>query len=462
MASVVTSLALAGGIPAVAGAQQQAAAAPSLVFDGVTIVDVEQGKLIPAQRVVIVGNRIKAVGDIGAVKTPKGAQVVNARGKYLIPGLWDMHVHPTWGEPDHFNHLFIGNGVTGIRDAWSFLPLQTQIEMRQEILVGTRIGPPRQILSGPAIDDQSMPGIDQAECTSSRSRLTGHICVATGDSVDARHLVNLLKSTGADMLKMYYLVPEMYSLIAAEARRQGVRFGGHSNGAGGKVTVIDASNHGASIIDHVVHCEDLDPDHAGVEKCPETAALLKKNGTWVVPAMVVGPGFGANSRAVGTQLTKRSHEFWVDSLPPGNWLRDSADASHASSGSRRDSLGSLALMERADVPILAGTDVHDEPDRPAGFALHAELAMMVGDGLTPWAALRSATLNPAKLLHGTDSLGTVAAGKLADLVLLDADPLADITNTTTIRAVVANGRYFDRAALDQLMSDVRNKAKAEP
>src|SRR5260221_3859303 len=99
---------------------------------------------------------------------------------------------------------------------------------------------------------------------------------------------------------------------------------------------------------------------------------------------------------------------------------------------------------------------------PPGFSLHAELAMYVAEGLTPLNALQSATLNPAKLWHATDSLGTVAPGKLADLVLLDADPLADITNTTTVRAVVANGRYYDRAALDQLVAAVQTKAKQEP
>ena len=112
------------------------------------------------------------------------------------------------------------------------------------------------------------------------------------------------------------------------------------------------------------------------------------------------------------------------------------------------------------LPIVAGTDVSHlryDVGRPPGFALHAELAMLVAEGLTPLDALQAATLNPAKMLHATDSLGTVAPGKLADLVLLDADPLADITNTTTIRAVVANGRYFDRAALDRLIAE----AKAE-
>jgi imidazolonepropionase-like amidohydrolase len=112
----------------------------------------------------------------------------------------------------------------------------------------------------------------------------------------------------------------------------------------------------------------------------------------------------------------------------------------------------MHIMQSVGFPILAGTDVWGYAP---GFSLHAELAIYVAEGLTPLGALQSATLNPAKMLHGTDSLGTVAPGKLADLVLLDADPLADITNTTTIRAVVANGRYFDRAALDSLLKDAR-------
>jgi imidazolonepropionase-like amidohydrolase len=131
---------------------------------------------------------------------------------------------------------------------------------------------------------------------------------------------------------------------------------------------------------------------------------------------------------------------------------------------KSDSLRFLSIVQRVGLPILAGTDagapVRDK--EPPGFALHAELTIYVTEGLSPLEALQAATINPAKMLHGTDSLGTVAAGKLADLVLLDANPLADITNTTTIRAVVANGRYFDRAALDRLFTEVQAAAKESP
>ena len=128
--------ALAGVVPMAARAQQAATGAPALVFDGVTVVDVEQGKLLPARRVVIVGNRIRDVGDVRRVKTPKGAQVVNARGKYLIPGLWDMHTH-TDRRARLVYPLFVVNGVTGIRDAGSPVPLDTLIRWRR----GTRPWP---------------------------------------------------------------------------------------------------------------------------------------------------------------------------------------------------------------------------------------------------------------------------------------------------------------------------------
>jgi imidazolonepropionase-like amidohydrolase len=110
----------------------------------------------------------------------------------------------------------------------------------------------------------------------------------------------------------------------------------------------------------------------------------------------------------------------------------------------------MHVVQRVGLPLLAGTDAWQ------GYSLHVELAIAVAEGLTPLAALQAATLNPAKMLRATDSLGTVALGKLADLVLLGADPLADITNTTTIRAVVANGRYYDRAALDRLLSQIKH------
>ena len=175
-----------------------------------------------------------------------------------------------------------------------------------------------------------------------------------------------------------------------------------------------------------------------------------RNNTWLV--LTLSRGYAA------ARFAAVAKEFWGGVLPHGNWLRDTA-----STGAPRDSLGVLRVIQAVGLPIVAGTDVAGGGSLiwrlPPGFALHNELAIYVAEGLTPLNALQSATINPAKMWLATDSLGTVAPGKLADLVLLDADPLADITNTTTVRAVVANGRYFDRAALDRLLTEVQAKAK---
>jgi hypothetical protein len=170
------------------------------------------------------------------------------------------------------------------------------------------------------------------------------------------------------------------------------------------------------------------------------------------------------SHALQKRIAEFGRRFWADSLadvPADLRAALRSDPQSRRTGSAADTLDYFLWPARqAGLPILAGTDADDfrhEQVRvlPPGFSLHDELAVYVIEGLTPLTALQAATLNPAKLLHATDSLGTVAPGKLADLVLLDADPLADITNMALIRAVVANGRYFDRAALDRLLAEAR-------
>lgn len=448
---VKTALVLTGVAADVAA--HQIPAQPPLVFDGVTVVDVEHGILVPAQRVVITGNRIQAVGPVGQVRVPLGAQLVDARGKYMIPGLWDLHVHAAWKEDEvlHTYQLLLATGVTGIREAHSSIPLAQQVEWRREILAGTRLGPPRQVLSGLAFSDSPDP---------------------QGLAVAADRMVDSLKAAGVDMIKMYSLSRHMYFVIAAAARRAGLRFGGHVHSefdSTSRVTVVDAARSGASIVDHAIGIG-LDAfcwtwGQASVERCQSVAESFQRHNTWWVPTLnVVGPPRATpGSVAISTRLLAFSRAFSKDSVIP-DVLFDSATV-HAVRLSHVDSLGFLQLAHRVGLPILAGTDALSlrvpfvREVGFTGYSLHAELAMYVAEGLTPLEALRSATLNPAKMLQATDSLGTVAAGKLADLVLLDASPLDDITNTATIRAVVANGRYFDRAALDSVLNYIRENSK---
>jgi predicted amidohydrolase len=466
------ALVVAGVIPSPAGAQQPATVGASLVFDGATVVDVEQGKLVPDQRVVITGNRIQAVGPAGQVRVPQGAQRVDARGKYLMPGLWDLHTHSMEYATNFFYPLFIASGVTGIRDAASNVPLDTLLRWRREILAGTRMGPPRQILSGKSLDS----------CEEDPESY--HSCISS--TANVQHYVDSLKTAGVDMLKMYGLTPEMYFSVAAAARRAGIPFGGHAE----QVTATEASDSGARIIDHFrlrtgwptpqgqLFEVCVAEQSASIERCQLVAERLRRNDTWLLIDTY---------RGQASAFDQSMREFWVTgSLPSGNWLRPTAgsiadSARVATVDSSSQSIGGnvkiglslslpfppadrMRIIQRVDLPILAGTDVQPMvlQSVPPGFGLHWVLQAYIAEGLTPLTALRAATLNPAKMLHATDSLGTVAPGKLADLVLLDANPLADITNTTTIRAVVANGRYFDRTTLDSLLVEVQKRLQQLP
>jgi imidazolonepropionase-like amidohydrolase len=222
-----------------------------------------------------------------------------------------------------------------------------------------------------------------------------------------------------------------------------------------------------SILDHLNSAGGLDTlcggEAGSVETCGPMADQFKRNNSWWAPSLVIFPRHGAYldqlsaSMPIYNRLAELVHAFWTGSPLPrhGNWLRDSTRVGTSSPAPTADSVGFLRIVQRVGLPILAATDMgpSDVMKMLPGFSLHTELAMLVAEGITPLNALQSATINPAKMLRATDSLGTVAPGKLADLVLLDADPLADITNTAAIRAVVANGRYFDRAALDQLLAE---------
>lgn len=450
--------------PVPAGTRQPTGVgATSLVFDRVTVVDVEHGTLRPAQRVVIVDNRIRSVGPAARVRIPHGALVVDARRKYLIPGLWDLHVHLALQSDDNpfvpsGYHLLLANGVTGFRDAGTTVPLDTLIRWRREILAGTRVGPPRQLFSSPAL-------MGPCAADEERYRFGWQACV--GDSADARRFVDSLKIAGVDMLKMRGLSRELYFVVAAEARRVGVAFSGHASTSAG-----EAADSGTSIVDHIGGEDRLGDlcyvpgQGANVARCRPVAERFRRHNTWsLINSILMGNDVfypAVFPQAMRTHVKEFGLKFWAGIPVDPDWLREAARLTP------RVSWGyDLSIAERAGLPLIAGTDFGGARalyngeagvQPPTGFSLHMELALNVAWGLTPLAALQTATINPAKMWRATDSLGTVAPGKLADLVLLDADPLAEITNTTKIRAVVANGRYFDRAALDQLLAEARLKA----
>jgi hypothetical protein len=444
-----------------------------LALTHANVVDVERGVVLTDRTVLISGNRITAVG--ARVRVPGGARVVNARGKYVIPGLWDMHVHTSReGRALHFWPQFLAHGVTGVREMGSYLDT---LQHWRAVARRPGSGAPRIVWSSPMLD-----GVPT-------SWVHGY---GVADAARAPAVVDTMRRLGFDFLKVYDRLPrDTYLALAAEAKRRGIPFAGHVPGS---VTAIEASDAGQRSFEHVTNALHLACTPRGAElldaylkaresvgaeadstraalgrlrsavgagpaedACRSTFARMVANGTWLTPTLAVTRGqVPTDSLAADPRLR------FVPPALAARWRSGhaSADPGDIQFGRRMEANAwrLVSLARRAGVGILAGTDASDEPYVFAGSGLHDELALLVRAGLSPLDALRAATLNPARYLGAADSLGTVAPGRLADLVILDANPLADIRNTTRIHAVVANGRLLDAAERARLLAHAAAEA----
>ncbi len=427
----------------------QSQAGGSLALEHATIVDVQSGRLLADQTVVIIGNRINAIGAAGNVRLPTGTRVIDARGRYLIPGLWDMHVH-LWGYSRIMYPLFVAYGVTGIRGMSEVFPLDSLLQWRRETAAGTRVGPPRQIVTGGFLQTEDDPG-ERALWGDD-----GMIITTTPDI--ARRAVDSLKTAGVDFIKVHSISrPDVFFAIMDEARRLKIPVAGHLPGG---VTPGEASDSGLRSIEHgadlrAFTCAGRDGAAPPVDAARDLAERFARNGTWLVPTVVTYH-----------YMTHRAPDhlrYWPAALHDQQlFWGEVSDAQANATPLECRARGIAARLHQAGVRLLTGTDT--SPWSGAilpGLSVHEEMDFLVQGGVSPLDALRAATLHPAQYLEATDSLGTVATGKLADLVLLDADPLTDIRNTTKINAVIANGRYFDQAALDALMVEAEQTAADE-
>jgi hypothetical protein len=438
------------------------AADPVLAFRHVNVIDAAGSPVRPDMTVVVEGQRIVNLGKSGDVQIPKSAKIVDAAGKFLIPGLWDMHVHTIFGDwiPKDENiilPLFVANGVTGVRDMGS--DLEAVKQWRSEIAAGKLLGP-RMIVAGPMLDGPT-PRFPSS--------------VPVSDSASGRKVVDDLKSAGVDFIKIQSLVPRGgYFAAASEANKVGITFVGHVPDA---VRASEASSAGQKSIEHFTGvfegCSTIEDQLLRGHKTlgqnvatfnPERAktliALLAKNQTWQVPTLAWERGQWLVDDIDLSQdpLIKYAPVAWKNRTWP-MFKKDILETMDTDPLPVRQRFVQMELemtlaMFRAGVPFMAGTDtaagIHIFP----GFSLHQELALFVKAGLTPMQALQTATLSPAKFLGTTADMGTVEKGKIADLVLLDANPLEDINNTRKIQAVVLAGRYFSRAQLDEMLHGV--------
>ena len=428
----------------------------------VTVVDVSTGKELPDQTVVLGGDHIVSVAAFDPTAADPQGRVVDAQGAFLIPGLWDMHVHIQDLED---LPLYVANGVTGVR--LMFGSKKTK-ELRARF-ASVPVSP--DILVGSAIVDGDPPA------------WPGSIVIHK--SGDTRRVVDEIKESGADFVKIYNGIPrDAFFALADEAGKQSIPFSGHLPF---EIRASEASDAGQRSIEHLtgiaIACSSREQDlmkqlrplqyientnliaeavrSFDAAKCQALFAQFCRNRTWQVPTLTVHRAFGyindshfTSDRRVA-YMSEQVRRRWKSSNDSRfrRWTRQEFELHR---GLFRADKQMVGMMFRAGVPLLAGTDAMNPYCMP-GFSLHDELVLLVESGLPPLAALQAATLRPAEFLGRSEELGGIAPGKRADLVLLSADPLADIHNTTRIQAMWLRGKYLDRAALDQLLADAKHR-----
>jgi len=448
-----------------------------------TVIDMTGATPLADQTVIIKKDRIANIGASNAVAIPRGAQTLDARGKFLIPGLADMHIHLTAaGEPEGSRKfmlpLLLANGITGVRDMGGYL--ESLNPLRKEIAEGKPFGP-RFVTPGPYLDG-SPPSFEPS--------------LVVTNAVEAGEDVHQLVALGVDFIKVQSILSrEAYFAIAQAAQREHITFVGH---VPDRVTAAEAADAGQHGIEHLTNVlrgcsrdeaklmreqlyiplkqETAEQSHGRIvqwqrellatyspEKAVALIAKFKEKDVWQTPTLVLLKN-DAFPTLEDSALSDNREKY----IPPRTlaiWKKAHAEQMRVLSpkGSElhaqllRKSMDMVAQMQKAGVKILAGTDA-PAPYVFPGSSLHDELQLLVEAGLTPLEALQSATKSPAEFLHTAKDSGTVAKGKFADLVLLDANPLDDIRNTRKIRAVILRGKLLDRATFDQLLADAKSFA----
>ena len=439
-ASQVTRLATAFiACTALAGAAMaQAPDQGSFAFTNVNVIPMDTERVLEDQTVVVEDGRITTLGPAAATSVPPGATRIDGQGKYLMPGLTEMHGHIPFsnadGEAEDVLMLFVAAGATTVRGMQGHT---SQLELRQRITDGAIVGP-RLWLAAPALRGNNVP-----------------------DAATAERLVREANDQGFDLLKVHEgLSAEAYAAIVRTASEVGLPWGGHVSinvGVPGALAVQQ------STIDHLDDYLDAmqpadspalsatGPDrnrmlamHADEGKIPELARATREAGVAVVPTQILWEVLrGARDPAT---LVGRPENRYMDGETVATWT-DRATAAYTNA-SREAAMREAELRQRLlkamndeGVLVLMGTDAPQIFSVP-GFSLHRELPLMVESGMTPYEVLRTGTVNVARFFEIEDRAGTVAVGRNADLLLLDANPLEDIQAVATNAGVMVDGRWL--------------------
>jgi imidazolonepropionase-like amidohydrolase len=487
---------VASGLPTTVVAQPSRtppAASPttSTVLLHATVVDVVNGVLLPDQAVVIRDGRVVSVVPSARATMPRDAARVDVRGRYVIPGLWDMHVHMAdrvkHREPGgasataaalyrYYGALFAAHGVTRVRDMAGDVELLNHIDALSRAPqgpVGPRVsftgyklgagpvvpGAPSPLTSradvqraiammrakgaafvklSPWVPDERLSDA-LAECAAQHIPCVGHVphtdfasFLRTPTFAAIEHLFYFAENTGRAPAATY-LAMEVEREFPTLWNRVTYKLGIRSKP--GDATLTAMAEHDAA-------------------KARALYARMATQGVYVTPTLFF---HDLLTRITTTLPGARDTLLMVEAVTDGLRRDVRTPAQRAVHADRwRFALQVVRDLHGAGVPLLAGTDLPLQG--VPGASLQAELALMQQAGLSPLEALRTATLNPARYLHATDSLGSVQAGRVADLVVLTRNPLADVANVTSVEMVMLRGRLLPRRALDSLVNDARGQA----
>jgi imidazolonepropionase-like amidohydrolase len=437
--------------------------AQQIILAHINIVNVNEGTVEKDQFVSLEKNRITAI-----TKLPIGngkANVYDLTGKYLIPGLWDMHIHNNDDSifRSQYVPLFLANGVTGVRDMWGNAEMLT---LKKEVEEGKFIGP-RLVVGSPIIDGKT-------------PFWQGSLAAATEDQ--GRKYVDSLTDAGYDFIKIFTLVREpVYLAIADECEKRRIDLVGHLPAEVGLEEALDAGQrsfeHNLNVVRYLTgkepallawthqyldtatsikylqilyHNEPLNVGQKDFSLSPAVLQKMIQHHVAFVPTLTAIQG---REIAVAEMLNRTKGLEYMDTSMMDFWKKSSI---HTTIGLANTSGAAANYLCNKGVLILAGTDVNN-PFCVPGFGLQQELLNLFNAGLTNLQVLQTATLNPAIYLHREQDLGTVSVGKLADLVILDENPLAAISNMQKIYAVVTNGTYLSKTQLNGILQQVKQK-----
>ena len=447
-----------------------------VAFVDVTVIPMDREQTLPHQTVVVAGGRITQVASVASVKVPRGALKIDGKGRFLMPGLADMHVHfmlpafagkspssessdpslqtrPTSASTDYArqNHaralLYVANGLTTVRNMWGDPVIDA---LAKEIDSGSVLGP--HIYSvGPLTDGN--PPIWQ-----------GSRIVETRDQAEAA--VRSDKQAGYIAIKVYNrLSKDAYEAIISAARRQGLPVVGHVPIAVGLTEAIEARQ---DSIEHLSgFWQALQPDDSAGQK-KSSSELLEQADLKKLPPLVqaIKTADIWNCPTLALHLAPRTDAPWLeeeklvppDVLEPSNRMYDGSKSAKDSPKGHALDVAIVGALHRGGAHLLLGTDAVKAGTLP-GFSLHEELAYFVAAGMTPYEAIRAGTSDAAIFLHQENEFGTVATGRRADLLLVEANPLEDVKNVSKRAGVMVHGHWLTEEELQQRLAALRASNK---